>query len=273
MVRPIVFLSDFGLQDEFVGVCHGVMARLAPEAPVIDLSHGVPPGDVLRAALLLADNLPFMPDDTVYLAVVDPGVGSPRRAIAVEDPMGMAFVGPDNGLLSLAWVDEQGGFRAHEVTPDVVRSDTFHGRDVFAPAAARLASGDPVESLGPAVDPASLVRLERPRASFDGEVATSRILGVDHYGNVQLALTHDELQRLGVGLPRRPTNAARLVVTIGGRDHDLPLARTFGDVAAGEALAFVDSTGRVALAVNGGSAAGRFGVRPGDTVEVGPGVG
>lgn len=264
MVRPIVFLSDFGLEDEFVGVCHGVMARLAPEAPVIDLTHGVPVGDVLRGALVLADNLPFMPADAVHLAVVDPGVGSVRRAVAVEDPRGGAFVGPDNGVLSLAWAEEPEGLRAHEVTPSGVRSDTFHGRDVFAPAAARLAAGAAVTSLGPRVDPASLVRLERPRASFHGGVASCRVLGVDHFGNVQLVLTKDELRQLG---------GARLMLRMNGVEYELPVARTFSDVAPGEALVFVDSTGRVAVAVNGGSAAERFGLRRGDPAEVGPGVG
>ena len=155
--RPIVFISDFGLDDEFVGVCHGVIARISPHSRMIDLTHGVPPGDVRRAALILADAVRYMPEESVYLAVVDPGVGTARRAVAVEASGGAILVGPDNGVLSLAWDRLGGAARAVLIaSPDVVLptpSRTFHGRDVFAPAAAHVAAWRPLQDVGPPVDP------------------------------------------------------------------------------------------------------------------------
>ncbi len=160
MARPIVFLTDYGLADEFVGICHGVMASIAPGATVIDLSHSVPRHDVKRGALMLGRATAFMPKDSVYVAVVDPGVGSDRRSIAVRAASGAVLVGPDNGLLAVAW-DSLGGARsAVEIGAEQVVlhpvSKTFHARDVFAPAAAHLAMG-----------------MSFPR--FRGHVAVSRI--------------------------------------------------------------------------------------------------
>jgi len=156
MTRPIVFLTDYGLADEFVGICHGVIARIAPEAHVIDLSHAITRQEVLQGALVLARATDYLPEDAVYVAVVDPGVGSDRRAIAVEASSGAVLVGPDNGLLSMAWEALGGARRAFEITSGSVMlptpSKTFHGRDVFTPAAAHLASGTPIEDVGPAVD-------------------------------------------------------------------------------------------------------------------------
>src|SRR5919198_5551754 len=165
--RPIVFLSDYGLEDEFVGICHAVIARVSPESTVIDLSHAVPPQDVLRGALLLGRSIRYLPADAVVLAVVDPGVGTPRRPVAVETTEGgQLLVGPDNGLLSLAWAERSGVARAVEISqPEVILepvSATFHGRDIFAPAAAHLASGSDLAALGPDVGPASLAVLEVP---------------------------------------------------------------------------------------------------------------
>jgi len=164
MARPIVFVTDYGLADGFVGICHGVMARIAPEARVIDLTHAIPRQDVMRGALVLGRATDFMPGDAVYAAVVDPGVGSERRSIAVHAASGAVLVGPDNGLLSMAWDAFGGAVAAVEIAAeDVVLqpvSKTFHGRDVFAPAAAHLAHGLPLERMGPSVDPAGLRALE-----------------------------------------------------------------------------------------------------------------
>ena len=170
--RPIVFLSDYGLDDDFVGICHAVMARISPRSNVIDLSHAVPPQDVLRGALALHRSLPFLPTDAVVLAVVDPGVGTPRLPVAVETARhGRLLVGPDNGLLTLAWLQEQGVRSAVEIASPAARlepvSTTFHGRDIFAPAAAHLAGGMALKELGPPVDPRSLVALSLPKAGVE----------------------------------------------------------------------------------------------------------
>jgi len=263
VTRPIIFLSDYGLDDEFVGICHGVIARLAPDTHVIDLSHGIPRADVRAGALRLAAARPYMPPDSVYLAVVDPGVGTARRAIAVEDPDGFHGVGPDNGLLSQLWTGPPA--RAVEITSEEVvlrpASATFHGRDVFAPAAAHLALERPILELGPQIPVESLVRIEVPRAVV-GERVSCEVLSVDRFGNVQLAARPEDDPAL--------ERASRVVVARGGREWAVARARTFGEVAQGEPLLIVDSSGRLSLTVNGGSAAEAFGLRPGDRVELRP---
>jgi S-adenosylmethionine hydrolase len=245
--RPIVFLTDYGLADEFVGVCHGVIARIAPAAPVIDLTHAIPAHDVLRGALALGRATPFMPEDAVYVAVVDPGVGSDRRAVALEAASGAVLVGPDNGILSLAWASLGGIDRANEITSEVVRSPsvsrTFHGRDVFAPAAAHLASGVPLADVGPALDPDSLQVLDLPGPMVAPGAIGARVLGVDGFGNVQLNVEPSDLRSAGL--------EERLSV----RGRAAPVVGTFADVPRGALAALVDSQGQVALIVNHGSAA------------------
>jgi len=172
-MTTIAFLTDFGLQDDFVGTCHGVMARIAPDARVIDITHGIAPQAILQGAIVLRNTTPFMPAD-VHLAVVDPGVGGDRRAIAVQTTDGRTFVGPDNGLLMLA-ADELGVAAAHELTDERYRlsevSRTFHARDIFAPAAAHLAAGVAIGELGPALDAATLIRIHIP----DPEIGRSQL--------------------------------------------------------------------------------------------------
>ena len=197
----ITFLTDFGLQDDFVGTCHGVIARIAPDARVIDITHGIPPQAVLQGALVLRNTTRYMPVG-VHLAVVDPDVGGNRRAVAVRSADGRMFVGPDNGLLMLA-ADDAGVEAAHELTepryrlPDVSR--TFHARDVFAPAAAHLATGVPIEELGPALDPATLVRVEVPRSRYRAVADLARpSLSVDRFGNVATNVRREHVDALGV---------------------------------------------------------------------------
>jgi S-adenosyl-L-methionine hydrolase (adenosine-forming) len=201
-MRPILFLSDLGLKDEFVGVCQSVIARIAPDARVVDLSHGVNPMDVTLGALLLADSVPYLPEDAVLLAVVDPGVGTERKAVAVRAANGTILVGPDNGLLSLAWEALGGAEAAFEITSkDVVLSPTsnvFHGRDVFAPAAAHLAIGVAPEELGPPVEPGSLIRVETPEPEVEGDVIRCRVLDVDRFGNLQLNVRPGHLEAAGL---------------------------------------------------------------------------
>src|SRR5262245_26682420 len=183
MARPIAFLSDFGLDDEFVGVCHGVIARISPETRVIDVTHAVPRHDVVLGAVLLADTARYMPEDAVVLAVVDPGVGTDRREIAVRTSTGALLVGPDNGLLSLVWNRLGGpGAAALIASPDVTlepRSHTFHGRDVFAPAAAHLSMGAALESLGPLLDLESLVRIQLAEPVIGPASIRAEVLAVD----------------------------------------------------------------------------------------------
>src|SRR5690242_6543586 len=181
MTQTITFLTDFGLQDDFVGTCHGVIARIAPEARVLDLTHGIDPQAVLQGALVLRNAVSFTPVG-VHLAVVDPDVGGNRRAIAVATGDGRVFVGPDNGLLMLA-ADELGVAAAHELTERRYRledvSMTFHARDIFAPAAAHLATGVSIRELGPPVDPDTLVRLELPRPETGRAQIRATVLIVD----------------------------------------------------------------------------------------------
>lgn len=258
MTRPIVFLTDYGLADEFVGVCHGVMARIAPDARVIDLSHAVPRQDVLRGAITLGRSVPYLPRDAVYLAVVDPGVGSDRRPIAVRTSAGVDLVGPDNGLLSLAW-DELGGVaEAVEIRADdvVLRpvSRTFHGRDVFAPAAAHLARGLAVGALGPAIDAEELRTLELPGPMVTPGAIGARVLGIDGFGNVQLNARAEDLEAAGIGG----------TLSVGGRV--IPRVGIFSDVPPGAVAALLDSQGQVALVVNSGSAAETLGLVVGRAV-------
>jgi S-adenosyl-L-methionine hydrolase (adenosine-forming) len=265
VARPIVFCSDYGLQDEFVGVCHGVIARIAPEARVIDLTHGIPAMNVSYGAALLASSVGYMPEDAVYLAVIDPGVGSSRRAVAVETGSGALLVGPDNGLLSLTWDELGGAAHAAQIqSPDVIlqpTSQTFHGRDVFAPAAAHLANGENIDSLGPSVDVESLVRVDLVRAVVAPGDVRCTVLAIDRFGNVQLSAGDDDLARAGLA------DEDRLVLdTDEAGAISLRRVSTFSDVPHGEAALIRDSVGRLAAAVNGGNLAEALRIRPGDPV-------
>jgi S-adenosylmethionine hydrolase len=258
VTRAIVLVTDYGLQDEFVGVCHGVIARIAPDARVIDLTHAIPRQDVFRGAVVLSRATSYMPTDSVYCAVVDPGVGSERRSIAVATASGDLLVGPDNGVLSLAW-DALGGARAaHELTAPEVQlqpvSRTFHGRDVFAPTAAHLASGTPLHAVGPPMDVTSLRSLELPGPMVAPGAIGARVMGVDGFGNVQLNVTGQHLEDSGIG--------RRLVV----RGHPVPVVDIFVDLPEHGLGAIVDSQGYVALIVNRGSAAEALGLSEGSSV-------
>jgi S-adenosylmethionine hydrolase len=260
MSRPIVFLTDYGLADEFVGVCHGVIARIAPDAHVIDLSHAVPRQDVLRGAITLGRSVPYLPDYAVYLGVIDPGVGSERRAIVVRTVSGVDLVGPDNGLLSFAW-DALGGVDAVvEVRSDAVVlapvSRTFHGRDVFAPAAAHVARGMALTDLGPAVDPGTLRTLEVPGPMVAVGAVGARVMSVDGFGNVQLNARADDLEAAGIGD----------TMSVGGRV--VPRVGIFSDVPPGAVAALLDSQGQLALVVNSGSAAETLGLVVGRAVVI-----
>ena len=265
MARPVTFLSDYGTADEFVGVVHAVIARIAPDARVIDIAHGIPRHAVLQGALALARTLPFAPAG-VHLAVVDPGVGGERRAVAVrvadEERL---LVGPDNGLLHPAAERFGGVVEAVDISSSPWRlepvSATFHGRDVFAPVAARLAAGAPLWEAGTPLDTDALVGLELPRPRVTERRLVAVVVGVDGFGNVQLLAERADLD--AVAAP-----GASVTVSAGGRALEATVVRTFVDVPAGAALVHVDSAGAVAVAVNEGSAATALAVRAGDEVRV-----
>jgi hypothetical protein len=211
--------------------------------------------------------VPFLPAEAVVLGVVDPGVGTPRRPIAVETAgSGRAMVGPDNGLLSLAWGEDAGVRGAVEISsPSVLLqpvSATFHGRDIFAPAAAHLAAGMPLERLGPPVDPSSLVSLELPRAGVGKEAIDAEVLAVDRFGNVRLSAREGDLVAAGFA------GAERLELSGRGRSTTVRRVRTFGDVTEGEFGLILDSSGWVAIVLNRDNAAEALGLAPGDPVSL-----
>ncbi len=264
----ITFLSDYGLEDDFVGVCHGVMATICPEARVIDITHGVQRHDVRAGAVVLAATLPYMPIG-VHLAVVDPGVGGERRAIAVRLAGGRVLVGPDNGLLAPAAEGGGGVAEAAEITTSPFRlepvSATFHGRDIFAPVAARLAAGAALSDAGEPCDPQALVKLETTRPRRESGALVGHALYVDRFGNVGLDVGHDDLADSGVKLGRRVQ-----VTVSSGTPHEAQVGRTFADVGSGALLLYEDSYRRLALAVNHGNAAERLGLGIEDEIRISP---
>lgn len=268
----ISFLSDYGLQDEFVGICHGVIARRCPRARVIDITHEIPPQDVLVGARTLRDSLRFMPAG-VHLAVVDPGVGAggarARRAVALRTrQQGRWLVGPDNGLLAPAAGVLGGVSEAFDLGASPERlmplSDTFHGRDVFAPVAAALADGAQPESVGEPLDPTVLKGLLLPAAGTSGGTLRAHVVNIDRFGNVALDGTVEQLEAVGVRL------TSEVEIEAHGQRSAAIRTRTFADVPPGALLLYLDAREMVALAVNEGSAAQTLSLCHGDTVEVRP---
>jgi S-adenosylmethionine hydrolase len=259
--RPISFLSDFGHDDEFVGVVHGVIRRIDGGIGVIDVSHGVPRGDVRSGALALGRAIQYLPNGVV-LAVVDPGVGGPRRAIAAETPWGH-FVGPDNGLLAPAVALVGGATRIVTLEAEEFRlpseGATFAGRDVFAPAAAVLATGEAaLEDLGPEVPASSLTPLLLPLVEQTEESVTGEVWWVDQFGNAQTNVSPEDLQMIGL------TPGTSVSLRIGQVDHEVLWAPSYGD--GDDPVVHVDSSGLMALAVPGGRADETLGARAGIAV-------
>jgi S-adenosyl-L-methionine hydrolase (adenosine-forming) len=252
LVRVVIcFLTDFGLQDDFVGTCHGVIARIAPEARVIDVTHGIPPTQVLQGALVLSSTLPYMPAG-IHLAVVDPGVGGARRPLAIADREGRIFIGPDNGLL-LPAAERAGIAEVRELAnPDYALetiSRTFHGRDLFAPAAAHLANGVPLADLGPPLHPDALVRLDLPKPAFYEDRIDATMLYVDSFGNIALNLTRDDAEHAGV------VPGSRVELELAGERYYAVMARTFADARPGDVILYEDSYRNMSVAINRGNAA------------------
>jgi S-adenosyl-L-methionine hydrolase (adenosine-forming) len=267
MALPLItLLTDYGLQDDFVGICHGVIASICPEARVIDITHGVARHDVQGGALALRAALRYMPVG-VHIAVVDPDVGAERRAVAVLLGDGRQLVGPDNGLLALAAAEAGGVVQAADIARSRWRlepvSATFHGRDIFAPVGAQLAAGGALADAGEPVDPDELVSLELPRPWHEQDALVAHAIHVDRFGNVQLDAGHEDLIELGLGMGA----AIELVGGEGGR-HPAHYARTFADVGAGELLLYEDADGTLAVAVSHGSAAEQLALPVGDELRI-----
>lgn len=265
--RYITFLSDYGLADEFVGVCHGVILGIAPKVRIIDVCHGIKAQSVREGAMVLAQSVQYLPQG-VHVAIVDPGVGSDRLPVMVRAAGGSWFVGPDNGLLIPAARKLGGPVEARKIeNPDLMLpnpSRTFHGRDVFAPAAAHLARGVAPEEFGPEIAVDSLVPPSVPAPRLHGDHFHATVLHVDRFGNLQLNVSPGEL--LGVGL----AEGALLEVRAEGHRILVPFGGTFASVHPGEPVLTADSYGLMALAINQGSAADRYRASTGSSVILGP---
>jgi S-adenosylmethionine hydrolase len=265
---PIVtFLSDYGLEDEFVGVCHGVMLKIAPDLRIIDIDHNVMRQHIRHGAVVLAQAIRFMPEAT-HLSVVDPSVGSERRAIAIRSSSGQVLVGPDNGLM-IPGAEECGGIdEAFELRNEKFLlspiSRTFQGRDVFAPAAAHVASGVDPSELGPRIESADLVRLEMPEPWVHDDHLHGEVLQVDRFGNLQLNIRLVDLEKVNLA------DNDLLEIRIEGHRLKVTLASTFSDVEPGEFVLIEDSYQQMSLAINNGDARARLRAGAGSTVIIGP---
>lgn len=266
----VTFTSDYGLEDEFVGVCHGVMLRIAPHLKIIDVHHNILRQDIRHGAIVLEQSIPYLPE-SVHLAVVDPTVGHDRRAIAIVTGWGEVFVGPDNGLLIPA-ADRSGGIkRAHHITElgFLLRpiSRTFQGRDVFAPATAHIANGVDPSEMGPAIEVDDLVRLEMPEAWSHDDHLHAEVLQVDRFGNLQLNIGRAQLENVGLA-----TDSV-VEVRLEGHRLTIPLGTTYADVKSGDYVLVEDSYRHLSLSVNKGDARAQLRARAGSTVIVGPASG
>ena len=265
MVRTITFLTDFGMRDDFVGVCRGVIKRIAPDVEVLDVTHGISPRSVTEGALTLARAVPYLPD-AIHLAVVDPGVGGSRRAVAIRSGDGRVYVGPDNGLLTLAAprdkIETARGLTNSRYHLERV-SRTFHARDVFAPVAAHLANGADFVDLGEEIDPATLVCIDLPEPDIGTGGILATVLVVDRFGNLQLNLTREDVATFGV----KPGDRIELRFELD--PYYAVVAQTYADAKRGELLLYEDSYGAYAIAISGGDAGNLTGAAPGDEVRIG----
>jgi S-adenosyl-L-methionine hydrolase (adenosine-forming) len=265
--RPIiVFMTDFGTVDDSVAICKGVMLQIAPEAEIIDLSHQITPYSIEDAARFLAGTTPYYPGGTVFLSVIDPGVGSPRKAIIAKSKKGHYFVLPDNGLITLVQ-DQEGIEEAREIanpawTIGKSFSSTFHGRDIFSPAAAHLAAGQDWTQVGPVVP--NLVRLQKIKtARMVGNRIEGDIIGTDGpFGNLISNIPADMFQQLGIA------KNDKVLVEVGSQKFEMPFVKTFSDVPADHILMYVDSRGRIAIAVNEGNFAKKFRIATPATITI-----
>jgi S-adenosylmethionine hydrolase len=243
----IVFMTDFGTANDAVAICKAVMIGIAPDARVMDITHQVTPYQIGEASRLLSGVTPYYPAGTVFVVVVDPGVGTSRKAVIVKTKKGQYFVVPDNGLMTPI-VDADGLEGAREITNPAWMignkiSSTFHGRDIFSPAGAHLAIGEDWTQAGPAVD--LLVRLNPPTATSDAKGITGEVIGLDDpFGSLITNISGEDFKKLGYAL------GDKVAVKIDNKPYTLPYVKTFMGVAVGEPLLYLDSRGRVGFAVN-----------------------
>ncbi len=263
------FMTDFDVKDDAIGICKAVMVGIDPDVRIIDISHQVTPYDIAEGARFLAGSAPYFPADAVFVVVIDPGVGSTRKAIIARSRLGQYFVLPDNGLLTLMPSDGPGQIiEAREITNPAWMigarlSSTFHGRDIFSPAGAHLARGDNWTQAGPAIDVAKLVRLDIHNATLDSNGLLAEVLGLDGpFGNVILNVPSETFAKLGYHL------GDPVPVTIDGHLYTIPFVKTFSDVAVASPLLYIDSRGRVALSLNQRNFAEQYKVTPGLAVSI-----
>jgi len=248
-LRTIGFMTDFDVKDDAVGICKAVMEGVAPGVNIIDITHQVTPFDTAEGARFLAGSAPYFAKNAVFVVVVDPTVGSKRKAIIAQSSVGQFFVLPDNGLLTLV-ADRDGIVAAREITNPAwmigsALSSTFHGRDIFSPAGAHLARGDDWTTAGPPVDVARLVRLDIHSATVDAAGLHGKVMGVDGpFGNLVLNVPAETFARLGYTL------GESVPVTLGGKQYRFPWVKTFSDVPVGAPLFYIDSRGRLSLGIN-----------------------
>jgi S-adenosyl-L-methionine hydrolase (adenosine-forming) len=264
MTPSIVFLSDFGYRNEWVGICHAVIDRIAPGTPIVDLSHGIPPLDVRAGALLLADSLPFLGADAIVLAVVDPSVGRDRD-LAIRTRSGRLLVGPDNGIMSPAWAALDGVAEAVSITSEkhllLPVAPSFHARDVLAPAAAHLANGGALEELGEGLDPGTLAQLTMPEPNVERGRIECEVLDLNRFGNVQLNVRGSDLAAAGLDGSQRVSVRTMSATIVASR------VSTFADVDADGWGLLLDPRGWCTVVrANPGNAAQGLGVGSGDLV-------
>lgn len=263
----VTLLTDYGRDDDFVGVCHGVIRSIDPDAQIIDITHGIRRYAVRQGALVLHNTLPYMPVG-VHVAIVDPQVGTERRSLALQTGDGRLLVGPDNGVLSLAW-ERCGGV---ELAVDVTRSPhrlepvsaTFHGRDIFAPVAAQLAAGAELADAGDPLDPDALATVELPQPREEDGAVVGHALVVDRFGNAGLNVDHAALAGSGLTL------GATVELEVAGERYLATFAQTFADVKPGELLVYEDAYRTLAVAINHGDAARTLALAPDTEVRLRP---
>ncbi len=257
----IVFMTDFGTVDDSVSICKGVMYSIAPELRIVDLTHQVTPFSILDGARFLYGATPYYPAGTVFVVVVDPTVGSTRKAVVVKSKRGQYFVLPDNGLMTLV-EDRDGLDSAREITNrdwmiGAALSSTFHGRDIFSPVGAHLAHGEDWTKVGPELDVARLVRLEVAAAKLDDRGLTGEVIATDGpFGNLVTNIRGDDFLTLGY------TRGQTVSIVLAGNKMNIPFVRTFSDVPLEQPLLYIDSRGRLGIAVNQGSFAATYAIKP-----------
>jgi len=263
----VVFMTDFGHVDDSVAICKGVMLGVNPDLRIVDLTHDVTPFNILEAARFLAGAAPYYPSGTVFVAVVDPGVGGTRKAIVAHSRRGQWFVLPDNGMLTL--VDDHDNIdAAYDIQNPKwmigsALSSTFHGRDIFSPVAAHLARGDAPSEVGPALNVKLLIRLPVRKAVVDAHGISATVIGTDGpFGNLVTSVALDDFAQLGYSLGQ----AVRL--KLAGKSLQIPFVKTFSDVPLGQPLLYIDSRGRLGLAVNQGSFASKYEVKVPETLDI-----